>query len=155
MIYTIETKTLQPQSMVSIRARTIPNQISETLGHIFGEIQSYLIQQGIKPAGPPFALYHTYEEDCVDLEAGLPVSEPVTSIESGRMVARELPGGQVATTWHRGPYETLMQAHQAIEEWTKEHNRFSAGAPWEVYWTDPGEEPDSSQWKTEVFRPLK
>ena len=30
-----------------------------------------------------------------------------------------------------------------------------AGAPWEVYVTDPGAEPDQSKWRTEIFFPVR
>lgn len=31
----------------------------------------------------------------------------------------------------------------------------AAGAPWEVYVTDPGAEPDQSKWRTDIFFPLR
>jgi AraC family transcriptional regulator len=30
-----------------------------------------------------------------------------------------------------------------------------AGAPWEVYVTDPGAEPDPSKWRTDIFFPVR
>lgn len=68
--------------------------------------------------------------------------------------AGTLPGGEVAATWHAGPYDTLAAAYGALEAWMEEQDRKPAGAPWEVYRTDPGETPDPAAWKTEVLWPI-
>jgi effector-binding domain-containing protein len=148
----IETKVIQPQAAMSIRVITTPTEIGQTLGQILGEVWTYLQGRGVQPAGPPFARYYEYRADHVDMEAGLPVSSPVAG--AGRISADELPGGKVAVTWHIGPYDTLHKTYVALESWVQEQNQEAAGAPWEVYWTDPGEEPDSSAWRTEVICPL-
>ena len=31
----------------------------------------------------------------------------------------------------------------------------AGGAPWEVYVTDPGAEPDKSKWRTDIFFPVR
>jgi effector-binding domain-containing protein len=148
----IETKVIQPQAAMSIRVITTPAEIGQTLGQILGEVWTHLQGQGVQPAGPPFARYYAYRAGHVDMDAGLPVSSPVAG--AGRISASELPGGKVAVAWHIGPYETLRETYAALESWVQEQKQEAAGAPWEVYWTDPGEEPDSSKWRTEVICPL-
>ena len=61
----------------------------------------------------------------------------------------------MATTVHMGPYDRLPDAHDALHVWLRENARDSAGPQWEVYWTDPGLEPDPSKWKTELMWPIK
>jgi effector-binding domain-containing protein len=148
----VEIKTLQPQTTVAIRTITTPAEIGPTMGQLLPEIWAYLEQQGVPAAGPPFARYHDFNDDRADLEAGFPVAAPVAG--DGRIVAGELPGGEVAVAWHVGPYDTLSQAHHAVEAWIAEQGRAMAGAPWEVYWTDPGENPDPATWRTEVVWPV-
>ena len=80
--------------------------------------------------------------------AGL--AEPTDDIMVG-----SLHGGHVASTIHKGPYDTLNLGHEAIQLWMAEHGEEAAGAPWEVYITDPGEVPDSAEWLTEIIHPLK
>jgi effector-binding domain-containing protein len=43
----------------------------------------------------------------------------------------------------------------ALEAWIAEQGRRPAGAPWEVYWSDPREEPDSARWRTEIVWPIE
>ena len=108
---------------------------------------------GVYPVGPPFGRFHEYQPDHVSIEGGVPVAKPI--VGSGRVSASELPGGQVAVTWHVGPYDTLSEAYSAFASWIKEQNREPGGASWEVYWTDPAEVPDPSTWKTELIWPLR
>ena len=46
-------------------------------------------------------------------------------------------------------------ASEALDRWCAEHGRRAAGPNWEVYWTDPGREPDPAKWRTEVLKPLE
>lgn len=57
-------------------------------------------------------------------------------------------------TWHVGPYEKLPKAYEAFDEWSKENQFSPSKPPMEIYWSDPGEEPDSSKWRTELIFPL-
>ena len=61
----------------------------------------------------------------------------------------------MAFTWHVGPYDTISQGHAALAAWIEENGRTAAGPVREVYWTDPGQEPDSSRWKTELLMPIE
>ena len=152
MAYEMEVRTLQSQPVASIRVTTTPAEIGSTLGQLLPEIWRHLEKLGVHPAGPPFARYHAHDAGQVDLEAGLPVPGPIAGDE--RIAAGELPAGEVVTTWHVGPYDTLSRAYEAVEAWIKERGREPAGAPWEVYWTDPGEVPDPNEWKTELLWPV-
>jgi effector-binding domain-containing protein len=153
MAYEIEIKEIESQPTIGIRVTILPSELSEAMGEILPEVWSYLESRGIYPASPPFARYYAYGADAVDMEAGFAVAAPLSG--DGRIVAGELPGGQVATTWHVGPYDTLTQAYDALRAWLKEQQWEEAGAPWEVYWTDPGEVPDPAAWRTEVLWPVK
>ena len=70
------------------------------------------------------------------------------------MRADTLPGGTVAATVHHGPYDRLLDAYAALERWIEAQRLTRAGAPWEVYVTDPAEYPDPRDWRTEVFWPI-
>jgi len=151
MAYTIITKIIQPQPTASIRIQVPRLQMGNILEQILLEVWTYLEQQRIQPAGPAFTRYHRFADDLVDLEAGLPIAHALAVAQNGqRVIAGELPGGEVASTWHAGPYDTLGKAYTALGAWMAEQQRRAAALPWEVYWTDPEEVPDQSLWRTEV-----
>jgi AraC family transcriptional regulator len=66
-----------------------------------------------------------------------------------------LAAGPVAFAVHMGPYDQLSQTNVAIEQWIEEQGYSVGGAPWESYVTDPGETPNPTDWRTEIFWPLK
>jgi effector-binding domain-containing protein len=150
--YDIEIKELSEQPVATIRTTTTPDKLSDLFGELLPEVDEYVHGSGIEHVGPPFGIYHEYAEDRVDVEAGMPVSEPVEG--AGRIGGRTLPAGRAAVTWHVGPYTTIAEAYRAVEAWIAEQGHTPSGPPWEVYWTDPGEEPDSSKWRTEVGYPI-
>ena len=156
MKYDITVKTLDDQPTVTIRRTCKPEEVGRTLEEILPLVHGYLTRLGVDPAGPPFTRYHAFgdaaDKKLVDLEAGLPVKTVVMG--EGEIQTGELPAGMVARTWHVGSYETLPGAYQALERWIESRGLKPSGPPWEVYWTDPAEEPSPVQWKTEVVWPL-
>lgn len=53
-----------------------------------------------------------------------------------------------------GAYDEAGKVHYGIMEYIKANNIELIGAPWEVYVTDPSEEPDTSLWITEIYYPV-
>ena len=99
----------------------------------------------------PFAIYHSMDGNTVDLECGMPVVSPMAGTD--RIRAGELPAGTVATVTHMGPYEGLAQTWSALTEWMGSQGLQPAGAPWEVYVTDPGKWPTSQNGVPTSFSP--
>jgi effector-binding domain-containing protein len=153
MSYEIEIRTVTPQHVVSIRTKCHVAELGAMLSEILPEVWRYIRKSGVAPSGPPFTRYHGFDDDRVDIEGGLPVPMPLAG--EGRIVAGTLPGGPVATTIHFGPYDKLPDAHDALHVWIHEQHKNSAGPQWELYWTDPGLEPDPSKWKTELMWPIE
>ena len=147
------TKQIEAQPIAGIRTTTTMDKIAEVMGPLFGEVHGYLQQNGQAPAGMPFAIYHEMDGNTLDLECGMPVAAPVTGTD--RIRAGELPGGTAATVTHTGPYDDLGQTWAALTAWMKSQGLEAAGAPWEVYVTDPGAEPDPSKWRTDIFFPVR
>jgi effector-binding domain-containing protein len=67
---------------------------------------------------------------------------------TGRVVASELPAGEVATTVHYGSYAGLGHAHQAVHDWSTSQGRPLAGPRWEVY--GPHDDDPTNVW-TEIY----
>lgn len=153
MSYQVEIRKVPEQHVMSIRAQCHVAELGAILAEILPEVWRYMRNNGAAPSGPPFTRYHGFSEDRVDIEGGLPVSVPLPG--EGRISAGILPAGEVATTIHMGPYDRLPHAHDALHEWIEEHKKSSAGPQWEVYWTDPGLEPNPDKWKTELMWPIK
>ena len=147
------TKQIEAQQYAGIRTTVTMDKIGEVIGSMFGEVFGHIQQNGQRPAGMPFALYHSMDGNSVDLECGIPVNTPVPG--TNRVRAGKLPAGTVATVTHVGPYDNLRQTWSALTEWMSSQGLQPAGAPWEVYVTDPGEIADQSKWRTDIFFPVR
>jgi effector-binding domain-containing protein len=91
-----------------------------------------------------------YRDDVPHVEVG--VLAPDGFVARGRVVASTLPGGRVARTVHRGPYEGLHAAHRAVLDWCAQHGHALSGVRWEVY---GHHHPDPAQLETEVSWALR
>ena len=147
------TTQLDAQPILGIRTTITMDRIGEVMGPLFGEVFGHIQQSGQAPAGMPFTIYHSLDGDTVDLECGLPVASPLAG--TARIRAGDLPAGTMATVTHMGPYDNLRHTWEALTEWMKSQGLQAAGAPWEVYVTDPGAEPDQSKWRTDIFFPVR
>ena len=147
-----QTKQIDAQSILSIRTTATMDKIGEAMGPLFAEVYGCIKRSGQEPAGMPFAIYHSMDGGMVDFECGIPTGSPMDSV--GRVQAGELPAGTVATVTHMGPYDALRQTWAALMEWMSSQGLQPASAPWEVYVTDPGAEPDQSKWRTDIFFPV-
>jgi AraC family transcriptional regulator len=129
-----------------------PEQVTSALGRILPKVRKHLTDSGIAPISPPFACWFKYEAKIVEFEAGLMVANPVPG--SGEIVPSELASGRQATTIHVGPYQNIGGAYEALHSWLTEHSETKAGAPWEVYITDPMFTPPAKL-RTKIYMPLK
>lgn len=154
--YSIGKKEISEQPVLAVRRRIKPSEVAETLGAALGQVFQYAQQNGIALAGQPFTRYIEWGPGIWTIEAGLPVTAAVgkTTLQ-GDVRADVLPGGLVATATHTGPYDKLTEAHAAIQQWMEAQGLQSAGAPWEVYVTDPAEHPDPKDWRTDLFWPVR
>ena len=144
---------LEAQPILGIRTTTGMDKIAQIMGPLFGELYGYIKAQGQRPAGMPLTIYHSMDGNTVELECAMPVASPLAG--AGRIQAGELPCGTMASITHMGPYDDLPATWAALTEWMNSEGLEAGGAPWEVYVTDPGAEPDKSKWRTDIFFPVR
>jgi effector-binding domain-containing protein len=142
---------MELQHVASIRFQCKPEEISRHLSVALPEVMMHLNATSTKTVGPPFSRYFEYGE-MLDVEAGIPVASKIA--DKGRIKGSSLPAGSIASGWHVGSYHTISASHAALETWVAESPYESLGAPWELYWTDPGMEPDPNKWRTQLFLPV-
>ena len=153
MTFSISTEELPGQPMLSLRRQTSPEQLGQTLAEMLPAVFAYIQQQGQVPAGQPFTIYHQVSGEELDVEAGLPLAQPLQGEQDIR--AGSLFQGNVATTIHQGPYDQLHLAHEALRNWVAAEGKSPAGPLFEIYITDPGTVADPNLWQTKVCLPLQ
>ena len=150
-----EPKILETESQkAAVIHLTIPrSKIQEEMGPSYNELMSTLQEQGITPTGPWFSHHLRMDPAVFDFEIGVPVSADVKP--TGRVKQGALPATKVARTTYRGGYEGLGSAWGEFEGWLTKSGYTTAPDMWEVYAAGPETGPDSSNYRTELNRPLK
>jgi effector-binding domain-containing protein len=120
-------------------AVTLP-EIGSVLGAAFGEVYGSIGSQA--PAGPPFVIYHGMPEADrpFDIEICAPVSRVVDPPPG--WVVQELQAGTFVSVVHVGPYDSVGGAYENLVRWIPEHGMTIAGAPREVYLSEPATPPE-------------
>ena len=143
---------VEVRHIASIRLETPHRDMQKTLSILLPEVLQHVLAEGAQMDGQPLVRYHSFG-DAVDLEAAIPVRSPIRA--KGRVKPSTLPAGLTASAWHVGPYDRLGDAYERLQAHFAEHELEPNGAPWEVYWTDPGLEPDPQKWRTQLFWPVQ
>jgi effector-binding domain-containing protein len=142
---------------VAIPATVTMQTIGETIGSLLGEVFGWLDQRELKPGGAPFVKYNVIDmERELEIEVGVPLAVPAAG--NGRVRDGLLPAGQYAAMVHIGHYDGLVDATDRLLTWGEEQglawDRSEDSRRWgarlECYETDPVEEPDPANWRTEL-----
>ena len=149
----ISITTVSPQQGLAIRERVPNAQIGPRMGEFFGELAAYLGRQRLTMTGPPFAIYHEYNMESTDMEAGFPVSGMPAG--EGRIKPCMLPGGKVVTATHVGPYDKLMDTYNLMMKWMAENGHVPKQLMWESYLSDPDVVKDPDKYVTQIFWPIE
>jgi effector-binding domain-containing protein len=148
----IEIITTQAQASIALREKVKVKDISQAMGRLYGEIYGYMEKKGIPLAGPPFAYYHAWSEQEVDLECGFPTVGTVKG--EGRFETFTLPSVRAVVGMHIGPYPDIVKTYTEVQKWMKENAHQPADQMWEVYLNDPSITPPEKL-MTQIVWPLK
>ena len=130
-------ETVKIADMQSYYENTMPQ-----LGAMIGE-------HSLEMAGMPCGIYHTWEEDKGEtyMAAAMPLK---TMPEIEGMNVEEI-GGKALHIAYYGPYESLKNAHYALNAHIESNKIEYVGPVIEEYTTDPGTESDPNKWRTDIY----
>ncbi|HEY8471782.1 MAG TPA: GyrI-like domain-containing protein [Natronosporangium sp.] len=148
---------LPDQPYVGIGADVAMNELGGKLPPLLGELFGWLAARQLAPAGAPFFKYNTVDMDReLEVEVGIPVAAPVAGDDV--VSAGVLPAGRYAQLFYIGHPDGLLEATRTLLAWGEQQ-----GVRWDVegepqrwrarleyYHTDPAEQPDMNQWRTEL-----
>ena len=137
MPYTVEIDEVEPRPVAAIRLRTSISKVGRDVGAAFGRLIAELGQAGIEPAGPPLTVHHEIIDN--ETDGDIEVCIQITGDFEGRddLDVREIEGGPVAATTHKGRYHEITPAYHTLTGWIAEHGHEIVGPPREIYLNDP------------------
>ena len=129
--YDVVIKSTEPIKIASVRG-IIPRPSDQ--GMLWGELEAYLGQRNVRPAGSCFSLYHDdeYKERDWDIEVCEPLDGDVPATQ--RVKVTTLPAiTQVACMVHHGGFSSIGQTYEAIMKWIGENGYHIIGPAREIY----------------------
>ena len=145
--------TVAPMPVAFATADTATDQFGPTIGRLLGMVGTATRPQGVSQAGAPFCRYTDWRETSATIDVGVPIAgnfETTGDVKAGELGVK----GPYLFISYFGPYDKLPDVYGEAEAWMKENGYTWAGAPWDSYVTDPGTEPDSTKWQTDIYIPI-
>jgi effector-binding domain-containing protein len=141
--------TAEPRPTAVVAQATTWEEFPSLWGRLLGEVYELVRARPDLATGSGGELWQNvmlYKDQQPEVEVGVLVSAPFEA--EGRVIASELPGGEVATAVHRGDFAQLGVTHDAVREHALAHGHELAGPRWEIYGHQGA---DPSEQATELF----
>jgi len=142
----------QPIHYAALHQVCPTDQIAKVMGPGIAEVVAALQAQNIQPTGPWFTHHFHRPVETFDFEICFPVSEAIAP--HGRITPGIWPAMTVARTIFAGNYSGLPHAWGELEQWLTAENHPKGTQFWERYLVNPNDNPDPSEWRTELNWPL-
>ncbi|MDW3209461.1 MAG: SRPBCC family protein [Reichenbachiella sp.] len=147
---------VEPINYLAIRETfdvTKPETIGPRMGELYGQILGYINANGVMGAGQPMSVYVDYSDTGWTADIAIPVAD-TGEVNDENIVAGQTVSGKVVQGIHMGDYHKLDDTHKQLQAYMQFNELEANGNGYEVYVTDPTQA-DTSQWRTEVFYPIK
>jgi effector-binding domain-containing protein len=152
-IVKLEVRRVPRRRVLGLRERTSITELAAFFARAIPAVLDELARHNLTPAGPPIAVYRDEHGHQFQVTMGFPVARAPALVPCGPLVMEDLPGGQVVSAEHVGPYETLGGTYAALSEWFTDHKLVPPWMMWEEYLVGPGAAAETA-YHTRVVYPL-
>ncbi|MFC0605311.1 SRPBCC family protein [Winogradskyella pulchriflava] len=134
------------------------SEFEQNMKAMLPKVGAYAMTHNITLAGPPFVLYHKWDEEnnAVIFSCCVPTNSKIVSEEPG-ILTGQLESFKAVKTVLKGNYDNLKEAWEATMKYITENNLeiIDAGPMLETYITDPMSQPNPADWVTEIYVAVK
>jgi len=149
---------LKEQYLLSILHESVLNElVGDRIGESYGAIINTMQQKGIEMLEQaPICIYYKHNATTSTIRPALFVAGCLNVSLSNGIECVPLYGDKVLQFEYIGPYSKMETTFDAIDVYIEE-NKFNRKRDyfWEEYITDPGLEPDSNKWVTNIYVPVR
>ncbi len=150
------TTTARAIAYIPLETGTDAASASKALGEAYFEILAFLDSDpGLAEDGPPIAILRGFAGVRRRLDAAIPVTgERRTSGPVGRIRLATINPQSVVRARHLGAYDSLIATHRKVVSYLAAYGIEQAGAPREIYVSDPGRTAAAER-VTEIVYPVR
>jgi effector-binding domain-containing protein len=144
---------VKPRRLAAVRREVAPGAVGSAWGPAVGKVWDFIRSQaGLWTDGHNIFLYHQPKQPGAPILCDFGVEVTRTFETAGEVYATETPTGEAAVVVHRGSYDRMNDAYDAVKKWMLATGRESAGVSWEIY-GDPT--PNPADTETTIVHLLK
>jgi hypothetical protein len=134
MPISVNLQTVHPRRLAAVRLEVPPGAVGAAWGLALGKVWPVIRSQpSLWTNGHNIFLYHHPAQPGAPILCDFGVEVTRTFETAGEVYATETPGGEAAIAVHRGPYNRMNEAHDAIRKWMAANRSEPAGHSWEIY----------------------
>jgi effector-binding domain-containing protein len=135
----VTVEVVKPRRLAAVRRRVPVGAVASAWRPALDQVWAFLRSEpGLRTDGHNIFLYHppARRGEPMNVDFGVEVTRSFSP--SGEVYETATPRGEAAFAVHRGGYDRLHGAHDAIHQWAKSNARILAGTSWEIYsdWSD-------------------
>jgi len=140
----VSVEVVKPRKLAAVRRQVPVGGVASAWRPALDQVWAFLRSHpGIRTDGHNIFLYHHASPgNPMNVDFGVEVARSFSP--SGEVYETTTPAGEAAIAVHRGGYDQLHVAHDAVHQWTKSHGRTFAGHSWEIY-GDPCDDPRETE----------
>jgi effector-binding domain-containing protein len=151
----IERSKIAPMFTLVINSKGSMTEMSSQMPELFQKLMMEMQTQGLQITGAPFCHYLSFDQlsGISEYLTGIHVSRK--GKDAGVVKAVNYPEIEVIQAIHTGPYEDLQTSYNKLMEYIAVNQLMVTGEIFEIYFTDPSQEPDITKWQTLIAFPLR
>jgi effector-binding domain-containing protein len=151
--YVCQVQEIPARPTLSVRRVAAVQDLPQVMGPAYGAIMAFAGAQGIPVEGPAYVIYYNMDMSALDMEIGFFAPQELPTAE-GNVRSGHFPAGRWATTLHIGPYDGVVYAYAALEQWMAAEGLTPAGLVCEFYYNGPGDA-QPSEYRTQAMVQLQ
>ena len=143
---------LNPMDIYYVHHEVSWDEISSALyASSYGAIGNYLAEDAANMTGMPMVIYQEWEKE--NKTTAMDIAMPCASDKPGNdevLKGKSYEGTVLKTTYY-GAYDAMEPVYNAADAFMMTNGYAQNGPVTEVYITDPGSQPDTTHWATEIY----
>ena len=133
------------RKLAAVRREVAPGAVGSAWRPALDKVWDFLhARPGLWSGGHNVFVYRHSDQPGAPIVCEFGVEVTADFEPAGEVHATATPEGQAAVAVHRGPYERMNEAYEAIDRWLTENDREAAGLTWEIY-GDPTPDPADTE----------